>query len=141
MQKTRSVLTVYFEAPYWVGIYERHTGGQLTVCKIVFGAEPKDYEVYQCLLDNWHRLAFSPPVQDDETQAAEKRPNPKRAMRDISKQMHTTGVGTKAQQAMQLQREAGKEARKKKTRQQREEESEKQFTMKQAKKKQKHKGH
>ena len=36
-------------------------GGQLEACRIVFGAEPKDYEVYDFLLKNWHRLRFSPP--------------------------------------------------------------------------------
>ena len=40
MQKCESGLTVYFEDPYWVGVYERCTGGQLTVCKIVFHWNP-----------------------------------------------------------------------------------------------------
>ena len=35
-------LTVFFEAPFWVGVFERFEGGTLSVCKITFGAEPKD---------------------------------------------------------------------------------------------------
>lgn len=37
-------LTVFFEAPFWVGVFERFEGGTLSVCKITFGAEPKDYD-------------------------------------------------------------------------------------------------
>ena len=31
-------LTVFFEAPFWVGVFERFEGGTLSVCKITFGA-------------------------------------------------------------------------------------------------------
>ena len=40
-----SCLTVFFEEPFWVGVYERQSGNRLEVCKITFGAEPKDYEI------------------------------------------------------------------------------------------------
>ena len=38
-------LTVYFEEPFWVGIFERIDDGKLSAAKVTFGAEPKDYEV------------------------------------------------------------------------------------------------
>ena len=38
-------LTVFFEDPFWVGIFERIEKGKLSVCRVVFGSEPKDYEV------------------------------------------------------------------------------------------------
>ena len=41
-----------FEAPFWIGLYERTDGGKYEVCKITFGSEPKDYEVYEFLLKN-----------------------------------------------------------------------------------------
>ena len=31
---------------FWVGVFERVSEGKLSVCKITFGAEPKDYEIY-----------------------------------------------------------------------------------------------
>ena len=34
-----------FEAPFWIGLYERTDNGRYEVCKITFGSEPKDYEV------------------------------------------------------------------------------------------------
>lgn len=39
----KSSLTVMFEAPFWIGVYERFDEGYYEVCKITFGSEPKDY--------------------------------------------------------------------------------------------------
>ena len=36
-------LTVLFDEPFWVGLYERETDGRYEVARVVFGAEPKDY--------------------------------------------------------------------------------------------------
>ena len=38
-------LTVYFDEPFWVGVFERCDNGKLSVCKITFGAEPKEQEI------------------------------------------------------------------------------------------------
>ena len=46
----QSSLTILFEAPFWIGLYERMDNGKYEVCKITFGSEPKDYEVYEFLL-------------------------------------------------------------------------------------------
>ena len=35
-------LTVFFEEPFWVGIFERVENGKLSVSKVTFGTEPKD---------------------------------------------------------------------------------------------------
>lgn len=61
----QSSLTILFEAPFWIGLYERTDNGKYEVCKITFGSEPKDYEVYEFLLKNWHKLKFSPPIQTE----------------------------------------------------------------------------
>ena len=63
MEKGYAVLTVLFEDPFWVGLYEREGNGTYRVCKITFGAEPKDYEVYAFLLEHWRQLAFSPSME------------------------------------------------------------------------------
>ena len=52
----QSNLTILFEAPFWIGLYERTDNGKYEVCKITFGSEPKNYEVYEFLLKNWHKL-------------------------------------------------------------------------------------
>ena len=48
MQKSRASFTVFFEDPFWVGVYEREEPGGLTARRVVFGAEPKDGEIYEC---------------------------------------------------------------------------------------------
>ena len=55
-------ITVQFEAPFWVCLYERWNGGSYEACKIPFGAEPGDGQVYERLLSGWRTLAFSPGI-------------------------------------------------------------------------------
>jgi hypothetical protein len=129
---------VFFEAPFWVGVYEREDGERYEACKIIFGAEPKDYEVWDYLLTNWGRLKFSPPVRAEHIE--ERRMNPKRRQREISSELKGTGVGTKAQQALQLQREEQKLERKTRTREQRDAEKQLKFDRRQQKRKEKHRG-
>ena len=83
MQKNGAKLTVFFEEPFWVGLYQRWSGPKLEVAKITFGVEPKDGEVYQFLLEHWKRLSFSPPVEQEIPE--ERRINPKRARREIQR--------------------------------------------------------
>ena len=134
----KSSLTVLFENPFWVGIYERIDDGKYEVCKITFGAEPKDYEVYDFLLKNWHKLKFSPSVKVDKVE--ELKVNPKRMQREINNQLKNKGIGTKAQQALKLQHEQTKIERKIQSREQREAEKERQYALRQEKKKLKHRG-
>ena len=137
MQKNK--LTVFFDGIFWVGIYERSQDGRLEACKITFGSEPKDYEVYEFLLQNWNRLTFSPSVEAEEK--ADKKGNPKRMQREIKKQLETQGTGTKAQQALKLWQEQGKKERKTKSRMEREAEKERKYDLHQEKRKKKHRGH
>ena len=48
-----SRLTILFEDPFWIGLYEREDDTGYAVCRIVFGAEPRDQEVYAFLLEHW----------------------------------------------------------------------------------------
>ena len=41
-QSVESKLTIYYEEPFWVGVFERIDNGKLSVCKVTFGAEPTD---------------------------------------------------------------------------------------------------
>ena len=139
MQKTESKLTVYFEDPFWVGVLERISEGEVTACKITFGPEPKDYEVYEYLLKNWHKLSFSPPIKTEGTNDIQI--NPKRMQREINKQLTSRGVGTKSQQALKLQYEEGKTVRLEKSRQNKEEEKQLKYDLNKQKRKDKHRGH
>lgn len=138
MDRIVSKLTVFFEEPFWIGIIEIENDGNFAVCKITFGAEPKDYEVYDFLLTNWQALRFSPSFEVNAMD--ERRINPKRRQRIIKNQLQDFGVGTKAQQALKLQQEQGKLARKTRSREQKEVEKVRQFTLRQEKRKEKHRG-
>lgn len=133
-----SMITVFFDDPFWVGVYECRSDEKLEAARIVFGEEPKDYEVYYFLLENWKTLRFSPPVED--TGKVEAKVNPKRMQRAISRQLSQQGVGTKAQQALKLQHEQNVIQRKTLNKQRSELEKQVKFELKQQKKKEKHKG-
>lgn len=137
MDKETITLTVYFEDPFWVGLFERISEGNLSVCKVTFGAEPKEYEVLDFLLKNYGRLKFSPTV---EITVKNCKINPKRMQRIARRQTLEKGIGTKSQQALQLQREEGKQKRKEKSREQKEAEKQRLFDLKQQKRKEKHRG-
>ena len=133
-----SKLTVYFEEPFWVGVFERMENGKLSVCKVTFGAEPKDYEVWAFVLEHYGELAFSSSIESEVKRTAD---NPKRKQREARRQISASGVGTKSQQALQMQREEIKMERKQISREQREAEKQRQFDLKQQKRKEKHRGH
>ena len=133
-----SKLTVMFDEPFWVAVFERTDNGKLEACRVVFGAEPKDAEVYAFFLKNYSRLKFSPAVCDDKKDE-ERRINPKRLKRIISRGQ-ASGVGTKAQQALSLMRKENKLERKHRTHQEKEAEDKRRFELKQQKRKQKHRG-
>lgn len=130
-------LTVYFENPFWIGVFERTEKGRLSVAKITFGAEPKDQEVYEFILKYYYSLKFSPSVT---TAVKEKKRNPKRIQREIKRQLHNTGIGTKSQQALKLQQEQNKYERKTRSAEQKRTEKKHIFELKQQKRKEKHRG-
>ena len=134
----KTSLTVFFEDPFWVGVIERVDDGKLSVCKVTFGAEPKDYDVWEFILQNYDKLVFSPAVETETKQTAD---NPKRRLRNVRKQTERRGIGTKSQQALQLQREELKTERRQISREQRDAEAQRRFEMKQLKKKEKRRGH
>lgn len=138
MDKVSGKLTVFFEEPFWVGVFERIEAGKLSVAKVTFGAEPKDYEVQEYIQKYYFSLKFSPAV---DTVVKEIKRNPKRMQREAKKQMRETGIGTKSQQALKLQQEQSKQERKVKTREKKEADELRMFELKQQKKREKHKGH
>ena len=130
-------LTVYFDEPFWGGVFEKIKNGKLSVSKVTFGAEPKDYEVHEFVLKHYYDLQFSPAVA---TVVKETKKSPKRMQRDIKKSLEERGIGTKSQQALKLQHEQNKQERKVRSREQKLAESERLFELKQQQKKEKHRG-
>lgn len=138
MDKIDGMLTVFFDEPFWVGVFERSEDGRLSAAKVIFGAEPKDSEVFEYVLRNYCKLKFSPAVKAKTKKTAD---NPKRRQRNAQKQLGTAGIGTKSQQALKLMQEQMKTERRQLTKEQREAEKQRQFELKQQKRREKHKGH
>lgn len=137
MQRYGSRLTVLYEEPFWIGVFEEVTENLLRVSKVTFGSEPKDCEINRFIQENYYRLQFSPCI------VAAVKPeskNPKRKMREAHKQTQSNGIGTKSQQALKLQQEQQKTEQKSKSREQKEAEKERYFELKQKKRKEKHRG-
>lgn len=132
-------LTVLFEDPFWIGLFEQTDHEGLHVCKVTFGAEPTDKEVMEFVDKNWNHLQFTQPIETPTTSESKK--NPKRQLREAKKQMQSQGIGTKSQQALKLQQEQNKTERKQRSKAEREAEKLRKFDLRQAKKKEKHKGH
>mgnify|MGYP000908631381 CR=1 FL=1 len=124
-----SRLTILFDDPFWIGLYEREDDTEYSVCQ----------EVYAYLLEHWRTLRFSPPRPGTEHLPPPK--SPKRRQREARRMTQAAGIGTKAQQALKLQQEQGKQARLARTRQQRGAEEARKFQLRQARRKEKHRGH
>ena len=119
MDNAAVTLQVFFEDPFWVGIFERVSAGKLEACKVTFGPEPKDYEVLDFIRKGYFGLRFSPAVEA----TVKSRPaSPKRMQREARREVQNVGIGTKSQQALGLQHEQMKTERKVLSRQKREEE-------------------
>lgn len=107
MAQTALTLTVYFEDPFWVGVFERVEDDQLSVCRHVFGAEPTNAEVLAFVQQRFRKLVFSPAVAADRQMHHS---NPKRRQRAARKASASRGIGTKAQQALALSTKPAKAA-------------------------------
>jgi Protein of unknown function (DUF2992). len=127
----------FFDDPFWIGVFERVSEGKLSASKIIFGAMPKDYEVYEWILCNYYEMKFSLSVENNKKDI---KMNPKRMQRSVKRQLVTSGIGTKSQQTLKLQQEQTKMQRRQISRKQKEMEKKYKFEMKQQKRKEKHKG-
>lgn len=135
----KAKLTVHFEPPFWAALYQREDGDGCRVCKVTFGAEPRDQEVLDWFQAHFRELRFSPAVAG--APDLDRSVSPKRARREARRAVQPMGTGTKAQQALQLQREQHKAERKILSKEQREAQRERKLAIRREKRREKHKGH
>lgn len=138
MDRDSAGLTVFFEEPFWVGVFERIEDGKLSVAKVVFGSEPTDAQILEFVCEHYFELEFSPAV---ETVVKRETRNPKKRIRDAKKIQKNVGIGTKSQQALKQQQEQKKQERKTISKEQKLAEQKILFELKQQQKKEKHRGH
>lgn len=134
-------LTICFEKPFWIGLVETEDdAGRYQVAKHTFGPEPTDPEVAEFIHDHWNDLRFTNQLQVEKVGG--KKISHKRMRRIIAEEVAANArSGTKAQQAIAEARDAHKLQARKESKEQREEQQRVRFEQKQAKRKQKHRGH
>ena len=137
MDSISVTLVVFFEDPFYVGLIERICEGQLTAGRRVFGAEPRDAEVFAFVLEEYDRMKFSPAV---EAPYRERAVSPKRAKRDADRRLAGEGIGTRSQRALSAGREAMKAERTERRHKAREAQREQAFALRQKKRKEKKRG-
>lgn len=138
MGEVTGKLTVFFEEPFWVGVFERYEDGKLSVAKVTFGSEPKDYDINKFILGHYYSLQFSPAVA---AVVMETKKIQKRMQRDAKKTDAGKRPWNKITAGSEKQQEQNKHERKAKCREQKLAETERMFELKQQKKKEKHRGH
>lgn len=138
MNVVKCKLTVYFESPFWVGIFESVIDDKLQVAKLTYGSEPSNQEIYEFILKYYGRLRFSPAIN---VMFQTRKKNPKRLLKEAKKQVSERGIATKSQQALKLYHEQLKCDSKLKLKKQKQLQEKRRFELKQQKKKEKHKGH
>ncbi len=139
-------LTIYFNGQYWCGLIEYfNEWNQWVVREHVFGPEPKEQDIFNFIKD------ILPDILDEDwlakneqarlKQDTRKKINPKRLHRMISKEKQKTGLSSKSQDAIRLQHEEKKKLAKRNKKERKELYQKEIFEKKQAKKREKHKGH
>ncbi|RDY22931.1 DUF2992 family protein [Romboutsia maritimum] len=139
MKQSSCKLTVLFQNPFWIGIFEDEYEKEYNVAKIVLGSEPTEVQLYEFILKNYNEISFK--KAESQILSTQKKVNYKRLQREVKKQQNEKGIGTKAQNAMKIQHEAAKVERIKKRKERKEAERDRMYELKQMKKKEKHKGH
>lgn len=127
-------LTASFGWGTWSGV----ENGLLSSCRVVFGAEPSNEEIFEFVLRRWTKLPLSPTVAYEVKEMAV---NPKRRQRQVAKEMKRRGPSTKAQIALAEQRETRARDNIAHEKQRRQEGRRLRFEQKQEKAKRRRRGH
>lgn len=138
MEQVSLELTVYFEDGFYRGLFESRQEGKVSVCRVTLGAEPKSSQLLDFINQNFSRLTFSPSV------VAEKKPkklNPKRLQRQARREQRQPALCSQSQEALRLQREEFKRTGRIRSKAEKTVEQERKFALRQAKRRDKHRGH
>ena len=134
--------TIFLEKNYWVGAFERTDKEGYAVARHIFGGEPSDAEIHEFILNHYQELKFG---QAKEITIQIQRMNPKRVQRQVRREMEkikeTTKPSTLAQDTMREETEKKKKEKKISSSAEKQARKEQQFSLKQEKRKEKHRGH
>ncbi len=95
MNQTSLSFTVFFEDPFWIGLFEYRENQLLYWKRIVFGSEPREQLVYAWLKSFWYSISFQKPVERVQQKVLHR--NPKRIQREARKALDVRLSCTKSQ--------------------------------------------
>lgn len=134
--------TIYFEKRFWTGTFERTDKEGYVVARHIFGGEPSDSEIHEFVLNHYHELKFG---EAKEINIQIHRMNPKRVQREVRREMErmkdTAQPSTLSQDYMREEIEKKKKEKKSVSSAQKQARKDDQFSLKQEKRKEKHRGH
>lgn len=104
-REVSSTLTVYHDGQFWVGVVEHVERDELSVARVVFGAEPSNEDVYTWVLAHWSGLRLSEACVSADARTGHMADNPKRRAREASKALRARGASTASQLALARERE------------------------------------
>lgn len=134
--------TIFFDKRFWVGTFERTDKEGYVVARHIFGAEPSDPVVHEFVLNHYHELKFGEPK---EITIQIQRMNPKRVQREVRREMarikETSKPLTLAQDYMREEIEKKKKEKKSISSAEKQARKDEQFSLRQEKRKEKHRGH
>ena len=136
----RTIFTVYFEGPFWVGVLESEDEGSFVAARHVFGAEPGNAELLAFMLNDFHRMQRHGTAAPRKAGAQHRPCNPKRLLREARRDA-ARPPATKAQAALSASRESQKSESKTLRREAREDEETRRFLLHSEKRREKHRGH
>src|SRR5689334_7418288 len=103
-------LTVYFDGQYWVGVIEWREDGRMIAANHIFGPQPSNEEVLLFVQHEYARLDRHQGGAADQP-PPERRPNPKRMLREAARQLQADGISPAAEAALRQSREERKRER------------------------------
>ncbi|MGD1821506.1 MAG: YjdF family protein [Pleomorphochaeta sp.] len=130
--------SVFFEEPFWVGVFESQIDGVIKIAKVTFYKEPTEKELQIFLLEEYDKLIF---FEKMDNVKEEKNLNSKRKIRDAKKQMRKTYSNSKSKDYIKQQFELLKKEKKVKKSIEKKNINDEKFIQRKAKRKEKHRGH
>ena len=115
-------LTIYYDGQFYIGLIEIVSENILKACRYIFGKETKDQEVLDFVNRKLLRVIESnQQIGIHICQKSQKKINPKRIQRKVSKELKQCSVSSKAQEAIKAEYEQRKKVKSAKNKQLREE--------------------
>lgn len=139
--RDKTLFTVFFEDPFWVGIFERTDSSGYSAARVVFGQEPSDAQVLEFMAKRYPAQVFFSRADPSVPIIPASKINPKRLQRNASKLVQTKGVGSKAKDALKKEYEEAKASHQKIRREKKLVLEEEKYQKRLEKKKEKKRGH